>query len=67
MSFEIEDGLITRTSERHFSFLHQGFLEYFAAKYIASQKVLKQELEDLSTHIYETRWREVFLLVVEIL
>ena len=49
-----------------YSFSHLTFHEYFAALEITENPSL-ESLQRLATHITETRWREVFLLTVEML
>ncbi len=64
-SLEAQHGLIIERSEGYFSFSHLTFQEYFAAKYIVDSSTPEEAFQRLVRHITEPRWREVFLLVVE--
>ena len=53
-----------------YSFSHLTFQEYFTAckiAYISNPKALEIGLQQLVTHVYEPRWREVFLLTTTLL
>ncbi|WP_293350425.1 MULTISPECIES: NACHT domain-containing protein [unclassified Microcoleus] len=61
-----EDGLLVERAKKIYSFSHLTFQEYFTAWRFANN--LEPEfLETLVIHINEERWREVFLLTVEML
>ncbi len=60
-------GLLIERAKGIWSFSHLTFQEYFAAKHIVNSPTPKAEIQRLVTHINEPRWREVFLLVVELL
>ena len=64
---EAQHGLIIERSEGYFSFSHLTFQEYFTAKYIVDSSTPEEAFQRLVRHITEPRWREVFLLVVEML
>ncbi len=64
-SLEAQHGLIIERSEGYFSFSHLTFQEYFTAKYIVDSSTPEEAFQRLVSHITEPRWREVFLLVVE--
>ncbi|MGF1515813.1 MAG: NACHT domain-containing protein [Elainellaceae cyanobacterium] len=68
-SIEAQHGLLTERARGIYSFSHLTFQEYFTARQIASSNSEgpNQHLHDLVAHITEKRWREVFLLVPEIL
>jgi predicted NACHT family NTPase len=54
-----QHGILSRRSYRTYAFSHLTFQEFYTAKYIVDNKLTN----DLATHISDTRWREVFLLV----
>ncbi|MBW4501357.1 MAG: NACHT domain-containing protein [Scytonema hyalinum WJT4-NPBG1] len=62
---ESQHGLLIRRSTQDFSFSHLTFHEFFTAKYIVSSPNPQEVFQRLVTHITEPRWREVFLLTVE--
>ncbi len=64
---ESQHGLLIQRSTQHFSFSHLTFHEFFTAKYVVSSPNLQEVFQGLVTHITEPRWREVFLLTVEML
>jgi predicted NACHT family NTPase/transcriptional regulator with XRE-family HTH domain len=66
-SLEAQHGLIIERSEGYFSFSHLTFQEYFTAKYILDSSKPEAALQRLVNHITEPRWREVFLLLAEML
>ena len=65
-AIEVQHGLLVERARGIYSFSHLTFQEYFTAKYFVESSDLKA-LEDLSSHITEKRWREVFLLTAEML
>ena len=64
-SIQSQHGLLVERAKKIFSFSHLTFHEYFTARQIASQG--KEALPNLVSHLTEPRWREVFLLVFEII
>lgn len=61
---EVLSGLIVKKGWRQYAFSHQTFQEYLTAEEFVNSKQL---LSQLIIHITESRWREVFLLVAEML
>ena len=61
---EVLSGLIVKKGWRQYAFSHQTFQEYLTAEEFVNSKQL---LSQLIIHITEPRWREVFLLVAEML
>jgi predicted NACHT family NTPase len=61
---EVLSGLIVKKGWRQYAFSHQTFQEYLTAEEFVNSK---QPLSQLIIHITEPRWREVFLLVAEML
>jgi predicted NACHT family NTPase len=61
-SFEEQSGLLVERSKGVGSFSHLTFQEYFTAKWFCD----RADWEGLVSHILDKRWREVFLLTVEI-
>jgi len=65
---EAQHGLLTERARGIYSFSHLTFHEYFTAREIVFGLLpLEKALEDLSSHLTESRWREVFLLTVGML
>lgn len=69
-SIEANHGLIIEVAKGIHSFSHLTFHEYFASRKIV--KIMdpdeqRQVLNSLTSHIYEPRWREIFLLVSSML
>lgn len=65
-SIEAQHGLLVERARGIYSFSHLTFQEYFTAKEIVYNST-SQTLEKLVSHLNEKRWREVFLLVAEML
>jgi predicted NACHT family NTPase len=65
-SIEAQHGLLVERARGIYSFSHLTFQEYFTARYFVESSD-SQALENLSSHITEKRWREVFLLTTEML
>lgn len=63
-SIEVQHGLLVERARGIYSFSHLTFQEYFTARYFVESSD-PQALENLSSHITEKRWREVFLLTAE--
>ena len=64
-SIEAEHGLLVERARGIYSFSYLSFHEYFTAREIvafSAPQVLKTALKQLSAHITDKRWREVFLL-----
>lgn len=62
-SIEAQHGLLVERAVNIYSFSHLTFHEYFTAREI----VVNDRLETLAQQIQRKRWREVFLLTVEML
>ena len=65
-SIEAQHGLIIGVAKGVYSFSHLTFHEYFASKKIVKSvdpDEQKKILSALIEHLYEPRWREIFLLV----
>jgi predicted NACHT family NTPase len=60
-SIEAQHGLLVERARGVYSFSHLTFHEYFAAYEITNRK----DFDDLVQHLTESRWREIFLLAVE--
>jgi predicted NACHT family NTPase len=65
-AIEVQHGLLVERARGIYSFSHLTFQEYFTARYFVESSG-SQALENLSSHIIENRWREVFLLTTEML
>ncbi|CCQ56008.1 hypothetical protein CWATWH0003_1906 [Crocosphaera watsonii WH 0003] len=69
-SIEAQHGLLVERARGIYSFSHLIFQEYFTARKIASisnPKELETALIDLADHVFEKRWKEVFLLTATLL
>lgn len=67
-SIEAQHGLLIERAKGIYSFSHLTFHEYFAAREIVfNSHSLEATLKELVPHISEKRWREVFLLITEML
>jgi predicted NACHT family NTPase len=70
-SIEAQHGLLVERAQGIYSFSHLTFQEYFTARQIAancnSYAIEDEILQSLAQRVTEKRWREVFLLVTEIL
>jgi predicted NACHT family NTPase len=70
-SIEAQHGLLVERAHKIYSYSHLTFQEYFIARKIAiscNSYIPKQQAwQILIDNITETRWREVFFLVVEML
>lgn len=61
-----QHGLLIERAQGIWSFSHLTFQEYLTARTIISnEQPLDESLQSLLQHIYDKRWREVFLLVAE--
>lgn len=69
-SIESQHTLLVEKAKGIYSFSDLKFHEYFVARAIAqgsNPEESEQELKNLLSHMSETRWREVFVLVVGML
>ena len=67
-SIEAQHGLLIERAKGIYSFSHLTFHEYFTAREIVFNNIsLNAELDKLMHHVSDRRWREVFLLTVEML
>ncbi|HEY9876855.1 MAG TPA: NACHT domain-containing NTPase [Leptolyngbyaceae cyanobacterium] len=66
-SIEAQHGLFVERARGIYSYSHLTFHEYFTARKIVTSANSEALLKNLSTHITEKRWREVFLLAVGML
>jgi len=68
-SIEAQHGLLVEQAKGIYSFSHLTFQEYFTATKIvdSSASQTKKALQQLVSHLSEKRWRDVFLLVSEML
>lgn len=58
-NMESQHGLIVERSRRIYSFITLSFHEYFTARYFVENS---ESLSRLTEHVFEPRWKEVFLL-----
>jgi predicted NACHT family NTPase len=65
-SIEAQHGLLIEQARGIYSFSHLTFHEYFTAREIIAT-ANPQTLQEFATHFNERSWREVFLLVSEML
>ena len=64
-SLESRHGLLVERAKHIYSFSHRTFQEYFAAREMISVRQSSDEtLQELVSHLFDKRWREVFLLAV---
>ena len=64
-SIESQHGLLVERAKGIYSFSHLTFQEYFAAReIIVARQSSDDALEKLVCHLFDKRWREVFLLAV---
>lgn len=70
-SIEGQHGLLIGRSQGIYSFSHLTFQEYFTARKIAAgcspYSLTDETLQELVQHATDKRWREVFLLMAEML
>lgn len=63
-----QHGLLIERAQGIWSFSHLTFQEYLTARTIVSdEQLLDEVLQSLIQHIYDKHWREVFLMVTEML
>ena len=64
-NIEAQHGLLVARAKYIYSFSHLTFQEYFTAREIITVRQSNDEaLQELVSHLFEPRWREVFLLAV---
>ncbi len=63
---EVEHGLLIERSQEIYSFSHFTFQKYFTARKIVENSPV-QTWEHFLTHMPEKRWREIFMLTVNML
>ncbi len=67
-AIEAQHGIFVERAKDVYSFAHLTFQEYFTAKYIVDNAYKENTLEHLvEQHLYDKKWREVFLLVASML
>lgn len=67
-AIEVQHGLLAKRAHRIYTFSHLTFQEYFTARYIIDQlNTTDKSLNELFRHLYNSRWREVFLLTSSLL
>lgn len=66
-SIEAQHGLLVERAWGIYSFSHLTFQEYFTSRAIVEALDPLAALQTLTTHITDTRWKEVFLMVTELL
>ncbi len=70
-SIEAQHGLLLERATSIYSFSHLTFQEYFTASYIVehcnNKNINDPILGDLVWHIFDKKWREVFLLTSEMI
>lgn len=67
-SIEAQHGLLVERAKGIYSFSHLSFHEYFVAREVAySSNSLAAAVQNLSHQVFNKRWREIFLLVTEML
>ena len=65
-SIESQHGLLVERAKGIYSFSHLSFHEYFTAREIVIRQSSREEaIQELTKHIADWRWREVFLLATE--
>jgi len=67
-AIEAQHGIFVERAKDVYSFAHLTFQEYFTAKYIIDNAYKENLLEKLvEEHLYDAKWKEVFLLVAGML
>lgn len=69
-SIQAQHGLLVELAKGVYSFCDRRFHEYFTAREIINSpdpQTLEKALKNLVSHVHDTNWREVFLLVVGML
>lgn len=62
-AIEAQHGVFSQRAQGVYAFAHLTFQEYYTAKYIVDNS----RYDSLMSHISDSRWREVFLLVSSLL
>lgn len=65
-AIEAQHGILIERAQGIYSFAHLTFQEYFTAKYIVERNK-NDTLARLITHLGDSQWREVFLLIASLL
>jgi predicted NACHT family NTPase len=66
-SIEAQHGLLIERSQKIWSFSHLTFQEYFTAKFIVNNLNPQKQLQSSLVHIIKAHWREVYLLMSELI
>lgn len=66
-SIEKQHGIFVQRAKGIYSFSHLTFQEYFTAKYIVDNAGMGTLDNLVDKYIFEDKWREVFLLVINLL
>ncbi|PSO62404.1 MAG: NTPase (NACHT family) [Cyanobacteria bacterium QH_7_48_89] len=69
-SIEAQHGILVERAKGIYSFSHLTFQEYFTAREIVASpnsQALDTSLQELVSHLTDSRWREVFLLTAGML
>jgi hypothetical protein len=66
-AIEAQHGLFVERAKGIYSFSHLTFQEYFTARYIIDNATRGTLAHLVEAHLTEDRWREVFILVSELL
>jgi predicted NACHT family NTPase len=67
-SIEAQHGLLVERAKGMYSFSHLSFHEYFVAREVAYNSTsLEAAIQELSHRVFDKHWREIFLLVTEML
>lgn len=66
-SIEAQHGLLVERARGIYSFSHLTFHEYFTARKLVASSKSNIFSTQLFPHLYEKRWREVFLLTVSMI
>lgn len=69
-SISVQSGLLVEQARGVYSFSHLTFQEYLTARNIAASfepQVIDKNLAELTSHMTDPRWREVFLLTAGML
>jgi hypothetical protein len=65
-AIEAQHGLLIERSHNVWSFSHLTFQEYCVAQHIVGISSHKKLIQYFASHIFEFHWRQIFLLVIEI-
>jgi hypothetical protein len=66
-AIEAQHSILVERATAIYSFSHLTFQEYYTAKYIVDNEARGTVERLVAKHMYDTRWREVFLLVASML